>query len=187
MSASDQDRDVAGGLVVASVASAVPPSEAVAPALVAPVSGRQVRLRLTLGKETLEIVGPGGATELSIELTERGPRLVLEAADIQINTVNRIAVDCESFEVRARDELSLSGAQASLIARDGDAAITANDYVRVVGEQIRLNCDTPDQVPAWMQSEIAAQLQRAARGPAPVVSPPAMEARPIKEPDEETP
>jgi hypothetical protein len=182
----DDHHTSADGIVVAGPA----PSDGALPSIVAPLSGRQVRLRLTLGKETLEIVGPGGATELSIVLTERGPRLILDAADIQINTVNRIAVACESFEVRARDDLSLSGAQASLVAREGDAAITANDYVRVVGEQIRLNCDAPDRVPAWMQSEIAAQLQRAARSPAaaPSAAPdgdaPPM---PIKKTEEETP
>jgi hypothetical protein len=174
MSGRDDKLDIADRPAVAGVA---PIEEGVA-SLVAPLSGRQVRLRLTLGKETLEIVGPGGATELSIVLTDRGPKLILDAADIQINTVNRIAVACESFEVRARDDLSLSGAQASLIAREGDAAITANDHVRVVGEQIRLNCDAPDRVPAWMQSEIAAQLLRAARGPASAA--PEADAAPIK-------
>lgn len=126
--------------------------------LAAPQSNRTVRLSLVLGQERLDIIGPEGATELSVILTEHGPKLVFESADIQIVTPNKVAVECRSFEVKAHEELELSGATASIKARRGDVKVEASDRVSLVGEQIRLNCDGPDQVPGWMHRELAAQL-----------------------------
>jgi hypothetical protein len=117
-----------------------------------------VRLGLSLGQERLDIVSPSGKVELTVVLTENGPKLVFESADIQIVTPNHIAVECQTFEVKAKDELRLAGASTSIAARSGDVRIEANDRVRLVGEQIRLNCDGPDQVPPWMQRELAAEL-----------------------------
>ncbi len=127
-------------------------------ALLAPRSGRTVRLSLSLGQERLEILGPQGATELSVVLTENGPKLVFESADVHIVAANGVAVDCRTFEVRAKEELKLAGASTTIEARAGDVTMTANDCVSLVGEQIRLNCDGPDEVPPWMQRELAAQL-----------------------------
>jgi hypothetical protein len=126
-------------------------------------SGRRVSLRLTMGRETLEIVGPEGRTELSIVLTERGPKLVIETADVEIRTVNHVVVDCESLEVKARGALTLEGGTTSIVAARGDVDLKANDAIKLVGEQIRLNCDGPEKVPPWMEKELEAQLVRALR------------------------
>jgi hypothetical protein len=138
------------------------PSGETCETLVAPRSNRTVRLNLSLGQERLEIVGPQGATELSVILTETGPKLIFESADVQIVTPKKIALDCQRFEVRAQEEIQLSGATTSIQARKGDVRIDANDKVSLVGEQIRLNCDGPDEVPQWMQRELAAHLLSAA-------------------------
>ena len=88
--------------------------------------------------------------------------------------MNRIAVACENFEVSAREGVSLAGARTSLTATAGDVEITANDYVKVVGEQIRLNCDGPERVPGWMEKEISAQLNRTLRPTTPATGEPAL-------------
>lgn len=126
--------------------------------LTAPRSHRTVRLGLSQGQERLDIVSPSGKIELTVVLTDHGPKLVFESADIQIVTPNHIAVECQSLEIKAKDELCLAGASTNIAARSGDVKIEANDRVRLVGEQIRLNCDGPDRVPPWMQREIAAEL-----------------------------
>jgi hypothetical protein len=130
--------------------------------MVATRSHRTVRLSLQLGQERLEIVSPLGATELTVILTEHGPKLIFEAADIQIVTPGDVAVACRSFEVKAHEQVRISGAATSIEARTGDVKVLANDRVSLVGEQIRLNCDNPDQVPQWMQRQLAAELAAAA-------------------------
>ncbi len=134
------------------------PMAASSSALTAPRSGRTVRLSLSLGQERIDIVSPSGKAELTVILTEAGPKLVFESADIQIVTPKQLAVQCQSFEVKATEEVRLVGAATSIEARSGDVKIEANDRVRLMGEQIRLNCDNPDQVPPWMQRELAAEL-----------------------------
>jgi len=67
-------------------------------------------------------------------------------------------VACERFEVEAT--LATVRAEAvELHATRGNLDLRANDSVIVVGEQVRLNCDQPDELPDWMLRELAARIR----------------------------
>ncbi|WP_394845068.1 hypothetical protein LZC95_49450 [Pendulispora brunnea] len=125
-------------------------------------SGRSIEVQRTGSHETLRVVGNGGRVELTVHLTDAGPKLVFEAADIELHAAHTVSVACERFEVQAREEARIVAQQAAIETTAGDIALRANDNVVVVGEQIRLNCDKPDEIPPWMQEEFAARLASAA-------------------------
>ena len=102
--------------------------------------------------------------ELQIELTETGPRLRFESADVELASSGTVSVDCERFEVRAEQSIvhKTRGYYAQAVGGDtvlyakgqlhtkaestiiettrGDTVITANDDVKLEGERIKLNC-----------------------------------------------
>ncbi|WP_394830337.1 hypothetical protein LVJ94_27900 [Pendulispora rubella] len=121
-------------------------------------SGRSLEVTRAGEHETLRVVGSSGRVELTVHLTDAGPKLVFEAADIELHAANSVSVQCERFDVHARDEARIVAHHASVETTAGDIALRANDNVVVVGEQIRLNCDKPDEVPPWMTEQFAARL-----------------------------
>ncbi|HWL85824.1 MAG TPA: hypothetical protein VNO21_08485 [Polyangiaceae bacterium] len=135
-------------------------------------SGRKLAVQPDPEGERLSIHGKGGKLELSIVLTDAGPRLVIDAADIELRAQGTLAVDCERFEVRARTEASIRAPDAVVEATKGSLDLRANDFVRVVGEQIRLNCDRPEEIPAWMKEALEARFLHA---PPPQTTHPAAE------------
>lgn len=127
-------------------------------------SGRKVEVTAEDGRERVVVVGRDNTVELTVVLTERGPRLVFEAAEMEFRATGAVSVDCARFDVRAREEATVTAGRAAITATRTDVDLRANDNVIVVGEQVRLNCDKPDVVPAWMQRVLAAR----AAGGAPV-------------------
>ncbi|HWL85334.1 MAG TPA: hypothetical protein VNO21_06005 [Polyangiaceae bacterium] len=124
-------------------------------------SGRELAVQEHPEGERLSIHGKGGKLELTIVLTDAGPRLVIDAAAIELRAQGTLAVDCERFEVRARAEASIRAPDVVVEATKGNLDLRANDFVRVVGEQIRLNCDRPEEIPEWMQKMLEARFLHA--------------------------
>ena len=115
--------------------------------------------------ELLVIEGEGGAVELAIELTPRGPVLVIDAIGVKLTAAGRVDLACDTLSVRASEAIELvSGGDATLAAnRDaklvagstsvvrgreteidavrGESRIIANDDVRLRGERVMLNCE----------------------------------------------
>lgn len=129
-------------------------------------SGRAVEVTAHGGLERLRVVGRGGRVELTVVLTDAGPRLVFESADVEIKSVGAVTVDCERFAVNARTEASLRAEEVRVEATRGDVAVRANDAVKLDGEEVLMNCDANDEVPPWMRDTLGAQLTKAPATPA---------------------
>jgi hypothetical protein len=121
-------------------------------------SGRRVQFEQRPDGERLVVQARGGRVELTVLLTDQGPRLVFESAELELRAARKVSVVCEDFEVRADHAVDVRAARVNLRAEKGNIDARANDHVVLVGEQVRLNCDAPDAVPPWMQKALGAQL-----------------------------
>lgn len=105
----------------------------------APVSGRNVSLRLGAEGEEFEIRSPAGELELRILLTPEGPVLRLEAARIEMQAAEEFHVACGEFHVAAERGLHLQAGEEVQIEADRMRVRTQDD-IRLNGSFVRLNC-----------------------------------------------
>ncbi len=129
-------------------------------------SGRAVEVSVAGGDERLRVVGRGGRVELTVVLTDAGPRLVFESAELELRSAGAVTVDCARFAVKAREEATLTAESVTVEATRGDVRVKANDAVALDGEEVRMNCDRPDDIPPWMRDALAAQFVSAPATPA---------------------
>ncbi len=129
-------------------------------------SGRAVEISTEGGAERLRVRGRGGHVELTVVLTDAGPRLVFESAEVEIKSAGAVSIDCERFAVNARSEASIRSEEVRVEATLGSVAVLANDVVSLDGEEVRMNCDKPDDVPPWLRDTLGAKLTRPATTPA---------------------
>ncbi|HET8936280.1 MAG TPA: hypothetical protein VFN67_22710 [Polyangiales bacterium] len=125
-------------------------------------SGHRVQVDAANG--CVVITNVEGLLELRVRCTAQGCVVQLGAGDLQLSSSGRIAIDCAALDVRTQNSISLrtqgellatAEGQASLTADQlhmrashGDAVLEANDHVRLVGEQIRLNSEQQTLGPA---------------------------------------
>lgn len=135
--------------------------------------GKLLRVTSEEDRERVVVVNASGGVELTLELTERGARLVLDAADVELRAARNVAVACDTFKIAARtfeveasERASITAADAAMTATTGDVVITANDDVKANGERVLLNSDGDLKVPAWMKRELGARLASEAVAPA---------------------
>jgi hypothetical protein len=148
---------------------------AILDAVDASATGREERVPLRWGKtlqvtsapdhERVIVVGAKGRVELTLEITESGARLVLDAAEVELRGSREVAVACDTFKVAARrfevdaaETATITAKDAAVTATEGDVAITANDDVRVNGERVLLNSDGDLRVPTWMKEQLSAEI-----------------------------
>jgi len=118
-------------------------------------SGRALEIAVEDGaEERITVRGKGGVVEIAIRLTDQGPRLLVEAADLDLRASGSISLSCDRFVVRSRVESSISAPDIRIEATEGDLELRANDSVSLEGEEIRLNCDRPDEPPEWMKRQL---------------------------------
>jgi len=115
------------------------------------------------GGELLTIRSREGKVELEVLLTEAGPVLRFEAAQMQLRSAGTIRADCETFEVVAREhilqhagghlrqaadgdvsvtakgDLATRAWATSITSTRGDVLVKANDDVTLKGERVHLN------------------------------------------------
>ena len=110
------------------------------------------------------LIGKSGRIELTLEITESGAKVVVDAADLAIRAKNKVAVECDTFEVAARQivakatqSASIEAPDASLHATEGDLSLRANDDVKINGERVLLNSDGDLRVPEWMKKDLGAK------------------------------
>ena len=134
--------------------------------------GKLLRVTSEEDRERVVIVNASGGVELTLELTERGARLVLDAADVELRSTRNVAVACDTFKIAARtfeveasERASITAADAALTATTGDVVITANDDVKANGERVLLNSDGDLKVPDWMKRQLGARLASEAVAP----------------------
>lgn len=113
--------------------------------------------------DLIEIVAPGGELCLSIRLDAAGPIVEVRAAALRVATEGNLSLDCDRFEVNARQDISLisrggitQDAHGDVViradgeiateaegqqhhARRGNVDIRANDDVMLEGERVKLN------------------------------------------------
>ena len=111
----------------------------------------------------LTIADPLGAIELEIVLGPNGPLVRVSASALELRTTGSLSLECERFQVDAREgielrsngdlvqsvagdvstkaggALSCEGKSLRLRARRGEAQIEAHDDVRIDGERVLLN------------------------------------------------
>lgn len=129
-------------------------------------SGRAVEVSTEGGAERLRVRGRGGRVELTVVLTDAGPKLVFESADVEIRSVGAVTVDCDRFAVNARSEASMRAEEVRVEATLGNVAVLANDVVTLDGEEVRMNCDKPDDIPPWMRDALSAKFVKEPLTPA---------------------
>ena len=127
--------------------------------------GKLLRVTSEEDRQRVVVINATGGVELTLELTERGARLVLDAAEVELRAARKVTVACDTFtvaartfEVEATERASITAADAALTATTGDVVITANDDVKANGERVLLNSDGDLRVPDWMKRELGARL-----------------------------
>jgi uncharacterized protein (DUF2345 family) len=127
------------------------------------------RVRLASGYEIdvadaeqreIRILAPGGATCVRITLSEAGPIVEVQAAQLAVHTAGKLDLSAGSLSLHATEDVEIrAGRNVSIVAdaeietvafsqrieaTRGDVHLVANDDVRVDGERIRLNApDAP--------------------------------------------
>jgi hypothetical protein len=126
-------------------------------------SGRSIEIDERGSSEQLTVRSAQGRLELRLRLTADGPVLDVEAVGLTLRSAGEVAVDCERFVVRAREDVAIEagGTISQRAAGDheveaagesthealavriesklGNVELEANDDVLVRGERIRLN------------------------------------------------
>ncbi len=142
-----------------------------------PPSRKDIQLRHGYGlaeggplRDTLQLVAPDGRVCVTIQLRPEGPVVEVAAASLRVAAEGDLTVDCNRFQVHARDQIALvsggeiaTDAEGNVITRSdgeivteaagqqhrarlGSVDITANDDVTLYGERILLN--EPQVLPA---------------------------------------
>jgi len=143
-------------------------------------SGRRVDAESGPTADILRVRGRGGEVTLTVLLTDSGPVLQFEAADLDIKSAGRVSVTCDHFELRAKEGIAIDtdgfltetvrgdatrtaggrakqeAANVEITANPGTVLVRANDDVDVKGERIRLNCDPAPMARSW--DEFVARL-----------------------------
>jgi len=98
-------------------------------------SGRSIECQdAEAGGELVTIRNRDGQVELEVRLTEAGPVLRFDAAQLELRSAGTIRAVCDRFEVEAARGVGLRSVR-------GDVTVQASDYVRLNAELIKLNCD----------------------------------------------
>lgn len=120
--------------------------------------GRVIEAVQRDGTELVRVRGRSGKVEITIELTDAGARLIVDAADLELRASRSVTVACADFSLEASGTARLAAADLSIAARVGDLALAANDAVDIEGEQILLNSDKPREPPTWLRDDLEAKL-----------------------------
>ena len=81
--------------------------------------------------------------EIEIVITPAGPVLRARAAGLELDATDKIVARCREFRVEAEESIALEAAR-------GGVTVRANDDVKLLGEQILLNCEREPPMPAWV-------------------------------------
>jgi hypothetical protein len=120
------------------------------------VGNQQLTVEKCEHHNLIRIYGAQGRVSLTIEVTETGPVLRFDGADVAIETTGALSVDAETISLHGRQGVTVSSGGNAAIQVTGDLEtsariqniraelgnvnVTANDNIRLVGERVLLNC-----------------------------------------------
>lgn len=123
------------------------------------------QLVISTGGDTLELLNDKGAVQLTLRITPAGPVLDVRASHLRIQADESLSLQSNQISIEAEESLTLSSRgdmnqqvagdlhtavdahhkeaaqRRSIQAKKGDLHLKANDFVRLDGEMIKLNCD----------------------------------------------
>lgn len=102
-------------------------------------SGRQVAVRVDGDREQLVLVSPDGHVELQVVLTAEGPVLKLPAARVCLEGADTVALSGKRLELKADEDICMEAGGAIDLKSGGDARVTSESEVHVLGSFIYLN------------------------------------------------
>lgn len=126
--------------------------------------GRRAELLPSTEGAVLRIKADGKTElELQVVISEAGPRLRVRAPSLEFVADEEIVARCRDFRVEAEGEVALraggslraEGWNVRVEAQRGDLLLKANDDVRVLGEEVLLNCERDPPMPAWLPLAVA--------------------------------
>jgi hypothetical protein len=95
-------------------------------------SGRSVVIKVAGDQEALEVRSPNGEVEVRVTLTAEGAVVNLQAARLELDSPDSVAVNCRRFTVNSTEGTELSSGGELRIKTEGD--------IHLNGGIIRLNC-----------------------------------------------
>lgn len=104
-------------------------------------SGHILEIHGDAAQSTVEVRNPDGAVEVTIRLTDSGPEVRVAAKRLEVETPREVAFRCESFQVKAEQNIHLQAGEEMLVRAREARTRTVGD-VFVNGRFIRLN--SPD-------------------------------------------
>lgn len=124
---------------------------------------------------SLSIQSPKGTQTLRIDWQQGQPTVTLDTADLKVLSAGDIAFHCDRFhvsadqtiqlqshasmQVSANETMNLQAPEVSIKATLGDLWLSANDFVRALGEKILLNTETdPDSAKRQAQDFLRKML-----------------------------
>lgn len=108
-------------------------------ASVALTSGRRYELSAEPEGDRLTVVGRRGEVLLRVTMTDRGPLLSFESAEIEIAAARRLALSADEIAVEARKGMSttVGGDARETVAGTRHAAIRGEDRVEAAAVQVQ--------------------------------------------------
>lgn len=94
-------------------------------------SGRSVVLKVTEGREELEVRSSSGDVEVRVTLTAEGPVVTLRGARLELESPETIAINCRKLEVHTSEATNLSS--------DGTTRIDSTEVRMKTTEDIHMN------------------------------------------------
>ena len=102
-------------------------------------SGRQVLVHANEKEEILEIVEPGGEMVMAVRLTEKGPIVSVQAAQLELKSTETIALEAKKVRIKAQEAASIESEGTLKIESSKNMDVNSEDEIRVVGKMIHLN------------------------------------------------
>jgi hypothetical protein len=118
----------------------VPPAAAPRPRALARLrDGYSLALQRGPTADLVTLQAADGRLLLRIALGPDGPQVEVQTHALTVSTTGPLRVDCERFEVEARQEIALRAPRIVQNAEGGDLVLSATEDVRVDGTMVRIN------------------------------------------------
>ena len=102
-------------------------------------SGRQILVYSDEKEEILEIVERGGEMVMAVRLTDKGPIVRVQAAQLELKSTETISLDAKKVRIKAQEEASIESEGRLKIESSKNMDVNSEDDIRVVGKMIYLN------------------------------------------------